>query len=38
MPQAEWKARHQVPATPEQLARMEASVALNENLRAARDA
>jgi len=38
MPQAEWKARHQAPATPEQLARMEASVALNEKLRAARDA
>jgi hypothetical protein len=38
MPQAEWKARHQVPATPEQLARMEASVALNENLKATRDA
>jgi hypothetical protein len=37
MPQAEWKARHQTPATPEQLARMEASVALNEKLRA-RDA
>lgn len=29
MPYAEWKARHQVPATPEQLARMEASVARN---------
>lgn len=38
MPQADWKARHQAPATPEQLARMEASVALNEKLRAARDA
>ena len=37
MPQAEWKARHQAPATPEQLARMEASVALNETRRAARD-
>ncbi len=33
MPQAEWKARHQAPATPEQLARMEASVALNARLR-----
>ena len=29
MPYAEWKARHQQPATPEQLARMEASVARN---------
>lgn len=33
MPQAEWKARHQTEATPEQLARMEASVALNKRLR-----
>ena len=33
MPQAEWKAKHQAPATPEQLARMEASVALNKRLR-----
>ncbi|USQ97912.1 DUF1244 domain-containing protein [Caulobacter sp. RL271] len=33
MPQAEWKAKHQTPATPEQLARMEASVALNKTLR-----
>ncbi len=33
MPQSEWKARHQAPATPEQLARMEASVALNKQLR-----
>lgn len=38
MPQADWKARHQGPATPEQLARMEASVALNERLRAEREA
>ncbi len=38
MPQAEWKARHQGPATPEQLARMEASVALNERLRTEREA
>jgi len=38
MPQSEWKARHQGPATPEQLARMEASVALNERLRAEREA
>ncbi|HEY9218119.1 MAG TPA: DUF1244 domain-containing protein [Phenylobacterium sp.] len=34
MPQSEWKARHQGEATPEQLARMEASLALNERLRA----
>jgi len=33
MPQSEWKARHQAPATPEQLARMDASVALNKQLR-----
>lgn len=30
MPQSEWKARHQTEATPEQLARMEASVAKNQ--------
>lgn len=36
MPQAEWKARHQSDASPEQLARMDASVALNERLRAER--
>ncbi len=30
MPSADWKASHQREATPEQLARMEASVALNE--------
>ncbi len=29
MPYADWKAKHQVEATPEQLARMEASVAQN---------
>ncbi|NTZ43742.1 DUF1244 domain-containing protein [Altererythrobacter sp. SALINAS58] len=29
MPMDEWKARHQQPATPEQLARMEESVAKN---------
>ncbi|KPF77500.1 hypothetical protein IP88_05960 [alpha proteobacterium AAP81b] len=29
MPQAEWKARHQTEATPEQLAAMAASVAKN---------
>lgn len=34
MPQSEWKALHQQPATPEQLAKMEASVALNAELRA----
>jgi len=33
MPQAEWKASHQREATPEQLARMDASVALNARLR-----
>jgi hypothetical protein len=33
MPQAEWKATHQQPATPEQLARMDESVALNVKLR-----
>ncbi len=33
MPQAEWKARHQGEATPEQIARMEASIALNARLR-----
>lgn len=37
MPQAEWKARHQSEATPEQLARMEASLALNARLRAERE-
>ena len=36
MPQAEWKAKHQTPATPEQLARMDASVALNKQLRGER--
>ena len=29
MPYSEWKKRHQAPATPEQLARMEASIARN---------
>src|SRR5271165_7165107 len=38
MPQSEWKARHQKEATPEQLARMDASVALNERLNAEREA
>jgi hypothetical protein len=37
MPQSEWKARHQKEATPEQLARMDASVALNEQVRAKRE-
>lgn len=37
MPQPQWKARHQTEATPEQLARMDASVALNKRLRAERD-
>jgi hypothetical protein len=32
MPMAEWKARHQSEATPEQMARMEASVARNEGM------
>ena len=38
MPQSEWKARHQPPATAEQLARMSKSVALNAELRKAREA
>ncbi len=38
MPQSEWKARHQAAATAEQLARMDASVALNARLRAEREA
>ena len=33
MPQAEWKAKHQAPASPEQLKRMDESVALNKRLR-----
>jgi hypothetical protein len=37
MPQAVWKARHQTEATPEQMARMEASVALNSRLRSDRE-
>jgi hypothetical protein len=32
MPYAEWKAKHQGSATPEQLARMDASVARNKEL------
>lgn len=31
MPQAEWKARHQGEATPEQMARMQASMKRNAN-------
>lgn len=38
MPQSEWKARHQAEATADQIARMEASVALNKRLKAKRDA
>ena len=38
MPQSEWKVRHQGPATPEQLARMDASVALNDRLGAEQEA
>jgi uncharacterized protein len=34
MSYADYKAKHQAPATPEQLARMEASVALNAKMRA----
>ncbi len=34
MPQAQWRDLHQQPATPEQLARMDASLALNDRLRA----
>jgi hypothetical protein len=36
MPQSEWKERHQTEASPEQLARMDASVALNEQRRSER--
>jgi hypothetical protein len=32
MPYPEWKAQHQAPATPEQVERMEASVARNRQL------
>lgn len=38
IPQSEWKARHQAEATPEQLTRMDTSVALNARLRAEREA
>lgn len=37
MPQSEWKALHQTQASPEQLARMDASVALNAQLRTERE-
>ena len=37
MPQADWKARHQTDATPEQLARMKMSVAKNEAMDEALD-
>ena len=37
MPYAEWKAKHQQSATPEQIARMEASVKQNEALDEALD-
>lgn len=37
MPQSEWKARHQGEATPGQLAKMDASVALNARLQARRE-
>lgn len=36
MPQSEWKEKHQAPASAEQLARMEDSVALNVKLRSER--
>lgn len=35
LPAAEWKSRYQTEATPEQLARMEASLKKNEEVRAA---
>jgi len=38
MPQSEWKARHQDEATSDQIARMDASVALNKRLRAEQEA
>lgn len=37
MPAEEWKARFQTPATPEQLAAMEASLKLNEAAKNAQD-
>jgi hypothetical protein len=38
MPAADWKARNQTEATPDQIARMDASVTLNAKLRAEREA
>jgi hypothetical protein len=38
MPHPEWKARHQTEATPEQIARMNDSVALNARRRAEQEA
>jgi len=38
MPQSEWKARHQGEASRDQIDRMNRSLALNEKLRAERDA
>jgi hypothetical protein len=38
MPPAEWKQRHQAEASPDQIDRMNKSLALNERLRAERDA
>lgn len=38
MPQSDWKTRYQSAATPEQLARMDESLKLNERLRAERQA
>jgi hypothetical protein len=38
MPQSEWKRRHQREASPEQMARMDDSVALNKRLRAEQEA
>jgi hypothetical protein len=38
MPAGVWKSRHQTEATPEQIERMDASVALNAKLRAKREA
>ncbi len=35
MPMDEWKAKYQSPATPEQMLRMEASLAMNEKVKTA---
>lgn len=37
MPSAQWKEKFQSPATPEQMARMQASVALNERTKNAQE-